>query len=115
MNISSVIVQTTPQHVEQLVGLIKAGEDCEYHLHDDKGRIIVTLEAEGADSEVVILKRIQALPNVLSADLVYAYSEDELEQERSQMEQAQPMPDWLNDENASLKDIQYKGDLKGGL
>ena len=59
------------------------------------------------------LKQIQAMPNVLSADPVYTYSEGEPNQERENMEQSYNLQDWLNDENTSLKYIHYKGDLNG--
>ena len=113
MNISSVVVRTNPESIEEVVQILKDSELCEFHLHDDKGRIIVTVEATKADGEVAVLQQLQAIPNVLSADLVYAYSEDELNQEREQLEHGENIPDWLNDENAKLRDIKYQGDLKG--
>lgn len=52
MNISSIVVRTAPQHVEGLVKILKEAKDCDYHLHDEKGRVIVTIEASGADDEI---------------------------------------------------------------
>ncbi len=114
MNLSSVVVQTRPEHLEEVIKAIKASPDCEYHLHDEKGRIIITIEGEDTEEEVARLKRIQAIVHVISAEMVFAYSEDELEQEREKLENTKDnIPDWLNDPDAKLRDIKYGGDLKG--
>ena len=115
MNISSIVIQCVPQYVEGLVEEIKKGDLGEYQIHDEKGRIIVILEEEGSEQEVGKIKRIQALPHVLSAEMVFAYSEDELESERDKLDQTNTVPDWLNNPDASFKDIRYNGDLKGKL
>jgi len=48
--------------------------------------------------------------------MVFAYSEDELDQEREKLENSDNnIPDWLNDPNAPMRDIKYGGDLKGKL
>ena len=93
-----------------MVEKLKKGDLCEYQIHDEKGRIIVILEEEG---EVAKLTQLQQLPHVLSADMVFSYSEDELEQERSKLEKVEDIPEWMNDPNATFKDIKYGGDLKG--
>ena len=113
MNISSIVIQCTPAHVEALVKELKTGDLCEYQIHDEKGRIIVILEEEGVEGEVAKLTQLQRLPHVLSADMVFSYSEDELEQERSKLEKVEDIPEWMNDPNATFKDIKYGGDLKG--
>ncbi len=114
MNISSVIVNTAPANTEKVIEYIKNHDDiCEYHLHDDKGRIIVTIEGAGVEEEVAKLQMIQRFPNVISAEMVFAYSEDELEENREFLEKNDKLPDWLNDPNAKLSDIKYNGDLKG--
>ena len=114
MNLSSVVVQTRPEHLDEVLRAIKASPDCEYHLHDEKGRIIITIEGKDTEEEVKKLKNVQALPHVVSAEMAFAYSEEELEQERRKLENAKDnIPDWLNDPNAKLRDIKYHGDLKG--
>ena len=113
VNISSIVLQCTPIHVEALVEKLKKGNICEYQIHDEKGRIIVILEEEGVEGEVAKLTQLQQLPHVLSADMVFSYSEDELEQERSKLEKVKDIPEWMNDPNATFKDIKYGGDLKG--
>ncbi len=113
MNLSSVVVLTRPEHLSLVLDSIKSSDDCEYHLHDEKGRIIVTIEGKDTEEEVGKLKRIQALPHVISAEMVFAYSEDELEQEREKLERTEDnIPEWLNDPDAKLRDIHYGGNPK---
>lgn len=114
MNISSIVINTLPDNIDRLLNIIEANPDiCEYHLHDDKGRIIVTIEAPGVEEEVAKLQLIQSFPYVISAQMVFSYSEDELEENRKMLETNDKLPEWLNDPNAKLGDIKYNGDLKG--
>ncbi|WP_345984796.1 chaperone NapD [Sulfurimonas sp. HSL-1656] len=116
MNISSIVVQTTPQFVEELVEALKASDVCDYHFHDEKGRIIVTIEGDGVEEEVKKLTTIQEMPHVVAADMQFAYSEDELDKERDKLEiEGTDIPEWLDDPDARYKDIQYNGDLKKKL
>lgn len=113
MNISSIVVQTNPKHTEEIVELLKQADFCDYHFHDDKGRIIVTIEGEGVEEEIPKLVQIQSMEHVISADMSFAFSEDELNAERDKLELAgNDIPEWLNDENATKRDIKYNGDLK---
>ena len=114
MNISSVIINTRPDNLNKLIDFIKTQPNiCEYHLNDEKGRIVVTLEGEGVAEEVSKLQTIQKFPFVTSAEMVFSYSEDELEENKEFLEGNEKLPSWLNDPNAKLGDIQYNGDLKG--
>ena len=58
------------------------------------------------------MKKIEQIPHVICADMMMAYSEDELDAEREKLERAEVVPPVLNDETIALKDIVYKGDLK---
>ena len=114
MNLSSIVILTKAEHLERVLEDIKNSKDCEYHLHDEKGRIIVTIEGKDTEEEITKLRSIQQIPNIISAEMVFAYSEDELEAEREKLENAEDnIPDWLNDPDAKMKDIKYGGDLKG--
>ncbi len=114
MNLSSVIVNTAPENTGDLIDFIKKNPDvCEYHLHDDKGRVIVTIEGAGVEEEVAKMQMIQKFPMVISAEMVFAYSEDELEKNRELLDSNEKLPEWLNDPNAKVSDIKYNGDLKG--
>jgi nitrate reductase NapD len=113
MNISSIVVQTNPNYTEAVVELLKHADYCDYHFHDEKGRIIVTIEGSGVEEEIVKLVKIQEMDHVIAADMSFAYSEDELDEERDKLEmQGTQLPQWLNDEKATKQDITYNGDLK---
>jgi len=113
MNISSIVVQTTPKFLDGVLAELKAAEYCDYHFHDEMGRIIVTIEGEGVEEEIAKLTRIQEMPHVVAADMSFAYSEDELNAERDKLEVGgTALPEWLNDDNAQVSDIKYHGDLK---
>ena len=114
MNLSSIVILTKPEYLEEVIKVVKSSEDCEYHIHDEKGRIIVTIEGQDTEEEITKLKLIQQIPNVVSAEMVFAYSEDELDQQRQKLEQTEDnIPEWLNDPDAKMSDIKYGGDLKG--
>jgi nitrate reductase NapD len=113
MNISSIVIQTSPEFTEGVVEILKEADFCDYHFHDAKGRIIVTIEGEGVEEEIQKLTRIQFMDHIVAADMSFAYSEDELNAERDKLEAAGgELPSWLNDENATKRDIKYNGDLK---
>ncbi len=114
MNLSSIVIQTRPEHLESVLKIIKSSPDCEYHIHDEKGRIIVTIDGKDTEEEIGKLKKLQEIPYVVSAEMAFAYSEDELEAEREKLEKSKDnIPDWLNDPDAKMMDINYGGDLKG--
>lgn len=113
MNISSVVVQAKSEHIEQLVKIFSNCDFCDYHFCDEEqGKIILTIEGEGVDEEIKKIKIIQQTPKVISADMMMAYSEEELERERANVDINSPIPTMLNDENINAEDIVYRGDLK---
>ena len=79
MNISSIVVQTLPKNLEEVVKALKASGVCDYFMHDELGRVIVTIEGDGVQEELKKLKVIEAIPNVISADMQMAYSQEELD------------------------------------
>lgn len=116
MNLSSIIVQVKPENLPSVIKEIKSSQDFEYHIHDKTGRIIVTIEGVNTQEEIKKLKKLNAIKNVISAEMVFAYSEEELEQDRNKLEKIKDnLPEWLNDPNTKLHDIKYGGDLKGKL
>jgi nitrate reductase NapD len=78
MNVSSIVVKTLPEHVQSVIENLRSTDFCEVHFHDTNGRIVVTIEGEDISEEMRKLKLIQGMPQVLSANLAYAYSEQEL-------------------------------------
>ena len=112
MNISSIVVQTIPKFLEEVVASLKDCEACDYHMHDEKGRVIITIEGEGVSEELKKLHVIEAIPHVIAADMQMAYSEDELDKNMEILNNADVVPKMLNDDDISARDIVYNGDLK---
>lgn len=77
MNVSSIVVKTTPENMKTVMAAINSLDFCEVHFHDKQGRIIVTIEGESIHDQIEIMKRVQNMPFVLHADLMYAYCENE--------------------------------------
>ena len=112
MNISSIVVQTVPKFLDEVVNSLKNSDACDYHMHDEKGRIIITIEGEDVSEELKKMKVIEMIPHVISAEMQMAYSEDELEKNMARLENADLVPKVLNDDDVKIKDIVYRGDLK---
>ena len=112
MNISSIVVQTLPKYLDEVVQNLKSCEVCDYHMHDEKGRIIITIEGEGVQEELEKLRVIENIPHVVAADMQNAYSEDELDQHIEVLNNADAVPKMLNDDDIDLDKVIYRGDLK---
>jgi len=112
MNISSIVVQTLPKFLDEVVANLKNCEACDYHMHDEIGRIIITIEGESVSEELKKLSIVEAIPHVVSAEMQMAYSEDELDAHMEVINNSDVVPKMLNDENVNPKDIVYNGDLK---
>jgi len=112
MNISSVVVQTVPKFLDEVVESLKNSDACDYHLHDAKGRIIVTIEGEGVSEELKKMKVIEMIPHVVSAEMQMAYSEDELDAHMERLDNADAVPKMLHDDDLKVEDIIYNVDLK---
>ena len=112
MNISSIVVQTVPKYLDEVVESLKQCEVCDYHMHDEKGRIIITIEGNGVKEELEKLRVIEAIPHVVAADMQMAYSEDELDENIKVLENSDAVPTMLNDDNIDLDKVIYRGDLK---
>ena len=112
MNISSIVVQTLPKYLNEVVESLKNCDVCDYHMHDELGRIIITIEGAGVAEELKKLKVIEAIPHVMSADMQMAYSEDELSAHMEVLENADLVPKVLNDNSINASNIVYNGDLK---
>ena len=78
MNVSSIAVRTLPQHLEKVINDINSIDLCEVHFYDHDGKIVVTIEGESINEQMERLKLIQKLPSVYSANVMYAYCEEEI-------------------------------------
>ncbi|WP_026803194.1 chaperone NapD [Aliarcobacter lanthieri] len=112
MNISSIVVQTLPKNLKNVIEDLKKSEICDYHMHDEIGRIIVTIEGKNVEEELKKLKVIEAIPNVISADMQMSYSEEELSSHLEVLKNADAVPKVLNNKDIKVEDIVYNGDLK---
>ncbi len=112
MNVSSIVVQTVPKFLDEVVQSLKDCEVCDYHLHDEKGRVIITIEGKDVSEELGKLKVIEAIPHVIAADMQMAYSEDELDANIKVINESDAVPNLLKNENVELERVVYHGDLK---
>ncbi|AXX91418.1 nitrate reductase [Malaciobacter molluscorum LMG 25693] len=112
MNISSIVVQTLPKYIEEVVQSLKDCSACDYHIHDEKGRIIITIEGKNVEEELSKLRVVEQIEHVISADMQMAYSEEELNEHMQVLENSDVVPTVLNDDNINPEDIVYSGDLK---
>ena len=112
MNISSIVVQTKPEFLDEVIKSLKASGVCDYHMHDDLGRIIITIEGNGVQEELKKLKVIEGIPHIISADMQMSYSEEELNNHINVLENSDAVPKVLNDDIDDPTKIVYNGDLK---
>lgn len=111
MNISSVVAKVKPENLDTMIKCLGEIPHCEYHLHDELGRIILTIEAENLSEEMKTLKAIEATQGVLSAEMIYSYAKDELDSEREKLAQSPDVPAILQEEGVDAKDILYHGSV----
>jgi nitrate reductase NapAB chaperone NapD len=96
MNVSSIVIKTSSDHVQGVIDHFGSSGIGEVHFHDAQGRIVVTIEGKSIDDEMDKLKQIQGMPNVVSASLAYAYSEQELRDAKRHIAlSTKPVPDAL--------------------
>ncbi len=114
MNISSIVVQTVPKYLDDVVNSLKECEVCDYHFHDEKGRIIITIEGEDVSEELKKLRVIEEIPHVVTADMQMSYSEDELERHMKVLDNASVVPKVLDQDTTKIdpSTVVYNGDLK---
>lgn len=113
MNVSSVVIKCAPEYIESVVEELRVSGQCEVYAHDELGRIIIIIEGETTEEESEKLRIIQGFPHVLSAEMVYAFSEDEFAPEEGKFERISPdLIDGLNNEDIDAGDIVYHGHLK---
>ena len=84
MNISAILVITTPAKIDACVSALENLSGIAIsHFDPATGKIIVTQEAESVDAEVEGLKRIKLLQQVLMAEMIYHYfEEDEMQHQQ---------------------------------
>ncbi len=99
MNVSSLVVKTAPRDFGAALTSLTGSGLCDVFFHDaERGMIVVTIEGKDTGEEMQKMKAIERMPHVLSAALVYAYSEAELgEAVRKLAESGPPVPESLRE------------------
>lgn len=96
MNVSSLVIKTAPEHVDEVIEMLRTSGLCEVFFHDASGRIVVTIEGKDVSDEMRKLKDIQAMAHVSAADLVYSYSEHEVMEDLRKIDSVtDPVPEAL--------------------
>lgn len=76
INISGLLVHARPGRAEALRTRLLDIPGLEIHAVTPEGRLIVTLENASDGDMADAFARVQAMPDVLSASLIYHHSED---------------------------------------
>ena len=113
-NVSSLVVLCATSEIARLWEAINAISGAECHYKDESGKIIVTLESQSIEEEIKLLKRIESLEGVISAQMIYAYHSTELEEMREEIAQQDAIPAILKEDKSADK-ITYSGDVQGAL
>ncbi|TLD83986.1 nitrate reductase [Helicobacter sp. MIT 11-5569] len=114
-NVSSLVVLCAPENIENLWKKIDAIENAQCHYQDASGKIIVTLESQNIDEEIKLLKKIESLDGVISAQMIYAYHSKELQDLQNDIQKQDSVPSVLKDEQSSAQEISYGGDAQNLL
>ncbi|BAM92064.1 putative periplasmic nitrate reductase NapD [Bradyrhizobium oligotrophicum S58] len=69
--IASIIVQTRPEQLDRVAADIVAMSGCEIHGRDERGKLIVVVDAPNAGALGATMNSIGLLPHVHSACLVF--------------------------------------------
>ncbi len=82
MAISSLIVETAPEHVERVAAEVAAFDGVTIEATDQAtGQIVVVLEAESIDASHKTASEFAAIKDVWNVNLIYVNVEDEREQD----------------------------------
>lgn len=78
MNYSGILVLVNPERTDEMAETLNALPGVEVFQRDPgKGRMVLVQEASNIDSEVDGLRRIQTVPGVTLAEMVYHYFEED--------------------------------------
>ena len=75
MNISGVLVATSPQNIDSLTTQLLELEGVEVHGASDAGKLVVTVETEHEGTMADTVVAIQNISGVLSAAMIYHHNE----------------------------------------
>ena len=76
MNISGVLVRAYPEHVQSVWNVLTQIEGVEVHGSNDDGRMVVTVEQDGARDMSNMIASMIDVPGVLETSMIYHQFED---------------------------------------
>ena len=76
MNISGVLVRAYPEHVQSVWNVLTQIEGVEVHGSNDDGRMVVTVEQDGARDMSNMIASMNDVPGVLETSMIYHQFED---------------------------------------
>lgn len=110
MNISSLIVKTSPKEFNRVKNQIEEIDGCEVYLVDKaSSQLIVVLQAPSSSEEMSINKYIESIPGVMSANMHYTYQESEINAQLKAIDGG--VSEFLNDDSIRAEDIAYSGSI----
>lgn len=78
MNLSGILIITTPSEIDKLIDELNAMSGIEvHHIDRDSNKLIIVQEAESIHDEVNGLKLIKKLSGIVLAEMVYHYIADD--------------------------------------
>ena len=81
MNISSIIVHAQPTEIPSVRGSLEQIPGVEVHATTDDGKFVVTIETETDGETASTFDRINTMPGVMSAAMVFHQYESDPEKE----------------------------------
>ena len=81
MDISGVLVRTSPDNIEAVSEALSRLEGVEVHGANQDGRMVVTIERDNSGQAADLLVQLHNVPGVLSASMIYHQFEDSGQQE----------------------------------
>ncbi|NNG13320.1 MAG: chaperone NapD [Halobacteria archaeon] len=83
MNISGVLVRARPENINAVTSRLEALTGVEVHGANPDGRLVVTVEESGDRAMADTVVRMQDLPGVISASMIYHQYEEEQDLEEA--------------------------------
>jgi nitrate reductase NapD len=77
INISGLLLHAHPDRAEALCAQLRQMPGIEVHAVSPEGRLVVTIENANDQDMADTFARLQALPDVLSASLIYHHADDD--------------------------------------
>lgn len=110
-NISAVVVLTRPDRLNEVLDRLKKIDRLEPRFTSTDGKIVVLIEGADVSEEIATLRKVETIDGVLSAQMVYSYSEGELDRDFERLAGSAPDLESLS-EGGSAEGTGYGADIK---